>query len=136
MAIPSPAFIIDLARIRANCEILAAIRDASGCHIAHALKAFAMPQVLPILAESLDGCCASGPWEAALAHAHFGKQILTCAPAYTPADIDALLPITHHLDFNSPGQWTRFRDQVASHPRYQSGDLRCLARRECGNGGR
>ena len=125
MSHPTPAVSIDLAKIRANCEILSAVKTASGCHIAHALKAFAMPQILPILAEYLDACCASGPWEAALAHAHFGKDILTCSPAYTAADIKALLPITHHLDFNSPGQWTRYRDQVTAHPRFQSGELRC-----------
>ena len=137
MPVPSPAFIIDLARIRANCEILAGIRETSGCRVAHALKAFAMPRALPVLAEYLDGCCASGPWEASLAHAHFGKEILTCAPAYTEPDIGALLPITHHLDFNSPQQWSRFRRQVTAHPRFRSGALKCGLRvnPRCSTGG-
>jgi carboxynorspermidine decarboxylase len=122
---PSPAFIIDLEKIQANCEILAGIKAAGACRIVHALKAFALPQAFPVMREHLDGCCASGPWEAELAHQHFGGRILTCSPAYTPADVETLLPLTHHLDFNSPGQWERFAPLVRAHPRFQSGELRC-----------
>lgn len=122
---PSPAFIIDLEKLAANCALLAEVKAAASCRIVHALKAFALPQAFPVMQEHLDGCCASGPWEAQLAHQHFGKHILTCAPAYTSADLDTLLPLSSHLDFNSPGQWNRFRDQVMAHPRFQSGELRC-----------
>jgi carboxynorspermidine decarboxylase len=122
---PRPAFVIDVARIRANCAILQRLRAETGCRIVHALKAFALPQVFPLLRAYLDGCCASGPWEARLAHEHFGGEILTCAPAYQESDIEELLPITSHLDFNSPGQWIRFREAVTAHPRYRSGELRC-----------
>ena len=120
-----PTFLIDLARVRRNCEILAGIKRRSGCRIVHALKAFALPAAFPLLRQYLDGCCASGPWEARLAAEFFGGHILTCSPAYTHADLDTLLPLTHHLDFNSPGQWERFRTRVTSHPRFRSGELRC-----------
>ena len=123
--LPSPTFLVDLAQVRANCEILAEIREQAGCRIVHALKAFSLPQAFPTMRPHLDGCCASGPWEARLAHEEFGGAVLTCAPAYTEADLRELLEISTHLDFNSPGQWHAFRDQVVAHPRFQSGELRC-----------
>ncbi len=121
---PSPAYVIDLGVIRANCEVLAEIKRRSGCQIVHALKAFAVPQVFPLLREYLDGCCASGRWEAQLAHEFFGGHIVTCGPAYTEADL-GLLAISSRLDFNSVRQWEAWRDRIADHPRFRSGDLRC-----------
>ncbi|NIP96127.1 MAG: carboxynorspermidine decarboxylase, partial [Akkermansiaceae bacterium] len=72
---PSPAYLIDLATVRANCGVLADLKRQSGCRIVHALKAFALPQVFPLLREALDGCCASGLWEAELAHEFFGGDL-------------------------------------------------------------
>jgi len=105
--------------------VLADVRRRSGCRIVHALKAFAVPAVFPVLREYLDGCCASGPWEARLAAEFFGGHILTCGPAYSDEDLETLLAVTHHLDFNSVGQWERFRRRVMGHPRFRSGELRC-----------
>jgi carboxynorspermidine decarboxylase len=124
VSVPSPAYLIDLAAIRANCEILGAIKRDAGCRIVHALKAFAVPQVLPLLREFLDGFCASGSWEARLAREFADGHILVCGPAYCEADL-ALLAFVSHLDFNSLSQWQRFRDPATSHPRFASGELRC-----------
>lgn len=119
----SPAYVLDLATIRRNCEILAGVKLQSGCKIAHALKAFAVPQTFPLLRGTLDGCCASGLWEARFAHEFFGGSLLTCGPAYPDTD-DELLDLSSHLDFNSLSQWERWRERATSHPRFQSGDLK------------
>jgi len=120
---PSPAYVIDLSIVRRNCEILGRIKSESGCRIVHALKAFALPQAFPILRQYLDGCCASGLWEAQLAHQFFGPTILTCGPAYRDADQD-LFELSSHLDFNSLNHWGHWRDYALAHPRYLSGALR------------
>src|SRR3546814_18129107 len=58
--VDSPAFVVDAAKLRANCQVLADIRDAAGIRMLAALKAFSMWSVAPILGEYLDGVCASG----------------------------------------------------------------------------
>lgn len=118
------AYVIDLAKVRANLEILAEIRERTGCRIVHALKAFALPQVLPLFRKHLDGCCASGLWEAQLADEFFGGALLTCGPAYAAADA-TIFDLSTHVDFNSLSHWHHWRDRVLAHPRYQSGSLHC-----------
>ena len=123
MDLPSPAYVIDLGVVRRNCEILARIKSESGCRIVHALKAFALPQVFPLLRRYLDGCCASGLWEARLAREFFGPTVLTCGPAYRENDRD-LFELSSHLDFNSLNHWGHWREYALSHPRHLSGALR------------
>ncbi len=119
------SFVISVDALRRNAAILGEVREAAGCRIVLALKGFACWKAFPFIRDDLDGCCASGLWEARLARDHFGKQLLTYSPAYTPGEIDALLEFTDHLDFNSPGQWLRFRDRVTRHPRFRSGEIHC-----------
>lgn len=123
--IPSPCFIVDVAKLKHNLEILKNVKEQADCRIVLALKGFSLWHTFPLISEYLDGCCASGKWEATLAHRHFKKHILTYSPAYKPEEIEELLEITSHLDFNSPGQWLRYKAKVMSHPRYLSGELKC-----------
>ena len=134
--LPSPCFLVDLGKLRRNLGILDEVQQAAGCTIVLALKGFSMWSVFPLIREYLGGCCASGIWEARLAREEFGGEVLTYSPAYKDDEITALLEITDHLDFNSPGQWSRYRDQILAHPRHQSGKLRCGLRinPECSTG--
>jgi len=118
-------FIISTAALKGNATILSDVRNAANCRLILALKGFSCWKAFPHIRSLLDGCCASGLWEATLAREHFGKHIATYSPAYDDAEVDALCEFTHHLDFNSPGQWLRFRDRIAKHPRFKSGELQC-----------
>lgn len=118
-------FVISIAALKRNATMLRDVRDAAGCHLVLALKGFSCWKTFPYFRDLLDGCCASGLWEATLAQKHFGKHIVTYSPAYDGTEIDALCEFTHHLDFNSPGQWLRFRDRIMAHPRFRSGELQC-----------
>jgi carboxynorspermidine decarboxylase len=118
-------FIISIAALKRNTAILREVREAAGCHLVLALKGFSCWKAFPFIRDDLDGCCASGLWEAMLARDHFGKHIITYSPAYDEADVAALCGFTHHLDFNSLSQWFRFRDQVTAHPRFKSGEMQC-----------
>ena len=118
-------FVISIAALRRNTAILREVKEAAGCHLVLALKGFSCWKAFPFIREDLDGCCASGLWEALLARDHFGKHVVTYSPAYDEADIAALCEFTHHLDFNSLSQWFRFRELVMGHPRFKSGELQC-----------
>lgn len=118
-------FVISIAALQGNAAVLADIRRQAGCRIVLALKGFSCWRAFPFLRQHLDGCCASGLWEARLSHEEFGKHTLTYSPAYTADEIDGLLEFTHHLDFNSLSQWQRFRGRVTAHPRFRSGELHC-----------
>lgn len=118
-------FLISIAALKRNTAILREVKEAAGCHLVLALKGFSCWKAFPFIKDDLDGCCASGLWEAQLARDHFGKHVITYSPAYDEADIEALCGFTHHLDFNSLSQWFRFRDMIMAHPRFRSGELHC-----------
>ncbi len=120
-----PCFLVSLAALERNARTLRAVADAADCRVVLALKGFACWKAFPALTPHLDGCCASGLWEARLARDHFGKQLLTYSPAYSEPEVAELCGFTHHLDFNSLTQWQRFRAQVTAHPRFRAGQLRC-----------
>ena len=108
---PSPAFVIDLGRLRYNLEILDRVQRSSGAEILLALKAFAMWSLFPLIRKSLQGVCASSPWEARLGFEEFGREVHSFAAAFSSADITELLEISSHLTFNSFAQLERFRPQ-------------------------
>jgi carboxynorspermidine decarboxylase len=119
-----PEFVISLNALKRNAQILRDVADASGCQIVMALKGFSTWSTFPTLQPYLDGCCASGLWEAQLARQYFNKEILTYAPAYSDSDFQQLLEISNHLDFNSVTQWCHFREALINHPRFQAGELK------------
>ena len=119
------SFVISIEALKRNSRILRETAAEAGCKIVLALKGFSCWKAFPYIREDLDGCCASGLWEALLARDHFGKHVVTYSPAYQEEDIRQLCEFTHHLDFNSLSQWFRFRDMVMAHPRFQSGELHC-----------
>ncbi|HEX5644286.1 MAG TPA: carboxynorspermidine decarboxylase [Erythrobacter sp.] len=105
--VESPAFVVDAARLRANCQVLADIRDAAGIKVLAALKAFSMWSTAPIIGEYLDGVCTSGLWEARLAGEFYDGEIATYCAAYKPGELEEICRLSDHVIFNSPGQFER-----------------------------
>jgi len=105
--VESPAFVVDAAKIRANCQILADIRDAAGCKVFAALKAFSMHSVAHIMGEYLDGVSTSGLWEARLASEFYDGEIATYSAAFKPEELDEICRLSDHVIFNSPAQMKR-----------------------------
>lgn len=118
-------YVISLAALKRNTSLLREVKEAADCRLVLALKGFSCWRTFPAIRDDLDGCCASGLWEAMLARKHFGKHVITYSPAYDEADVAALCEFTHHLDFNSLSQWFRFRKSVMEHPRFRNGELHC-----------
>ena len=106
---PSPAYVVDLGRLRHNLDILDQVQRRSGAKILMALKAFAMWPVFPIIRETLHGVCASSPWEARLGREEFGREVHSFAAAFKESDVVELLQVSNHLVFNSFNQLERFR---------------------------
>jgi carboxynorspermidine decarboxylase len=106
---PSPAFVVDLGRLRHNLAILDDVQKRSGAKILLALKAFSMWSVFPIISKTLHGVCASSPWEARLGREEFGGEVHSFAAAFKESDIVELLQTSNHLVFNSFNQLERFR---------------------------
>ena len=106
---PSPAYVIDLGRLRHNLAILDTVQQRSGAKILMALKAFAMWSTFPLIRETLQGVCASSPWEARLGRETFGGEVHSFAAAFKEQDVRELLTISNHLVFNSFAQLERFR---------------------------
>jgi carboxyaminopropylagmatine decarboxylase len=106
---PSPAYVVDLGRLRHNLAILDQLQRRSGAKILMALKAFAMWSVFPLIRRTLQGVCASSPWEARLGREEFGGEVHSFSAAFKESDVRELLPISNHLVFNSFAQLERFR---------------------------
>ena len=106
---PSPAYVVDLGRVRHNLAILDTVQQRSGAKILLALKAFSMWNVFPLIRETLQGVCASSPWEARLGREEFGGEVHSFAAAFKESDVVELLKISNHLVFNSFNQLERFR---------------------------
>ncbi len=105
--VDSPAFVVDAAKLRANLQVLADIRDAADIKVLAALKAFSMWSVAPIVGEYLDGVCTSGLWEARLASEFYDGEIATYSAAYKPDELEEVCRLSDHVIFNSPGQLER-----------------------------
>lgn len=112
--VDSPAFVVDAAKLRANCRVLAGVRDAAAADGADikvfaALKAFSMWSAAPIIGEYLDGVSTSGLWEARLASEFYDGEIATYSAAFKPEDLEEICRLSDHVIFNSPFQHQRAR---------------------------
>ena len=109
---PSPCYLLELAKLRANLELIDRVQRETGCTIILALKGFAMWSAFPLVGEYLSGCSASSYNEARLARERFGGHVHLYAPAYTEGEFPSLLALSDRISFNSLGQWLRFAAQA------------------------
>ena len=110
--VKTPCYLVDAGLLRQNLTALAEVKARTGCRILLALKCFSMFRVFPLIAEALDGVCASSPHEARLGHEEFGKEVHTFGAAYSEADMAELCRTSDHILFNSMSQLARFRPVV------------------------
>jgi carboxynorspermidine decarboxylase len=111
----SPAYVIDVAVLERNLELLAHAQAAAGCTILLALKGFAAWATFPLVGKYLEGVAASGPDEARLGREELGKQVHTYCPAFDEASLRETLRYSDHVIFNSPSQIDRFRSIIDEH---------------------
>jgi carboxynorspermidine decarboxylase len=110
--IPSPCFVLDEARLRANCELMKHVQEEAGVKIILALKGFALFHAFPLIRDYLPGTTASSLYEARLGHEEFGGEVHACAPIYAARDMEEMLGYLSHITFNSLSQWEQYKPQV------------------------
>ncbi|MCH5207379.1 MAG: carboxynorspermidine decarboxylase [Oscillospiraceae bacterium] len=112
----TPCYVIDEKRLRENLEILKSVKERSGCKILLAQKAYSVFQTYPLIAEYLDGCTASGLYEARLGHEEmakpFGRENHVFSPAYLDEEFDEIAKICGHISFNNIRQFEKFKDKA------------------------
>ena len=113
--VDSPAFVIDLAALEGNLQLLARVQRAANCRVLLALKGFAAWSTFGLVGRYLEGVAASGPDEARLGREELGKQVHTYCPAFDEASLLETIRYSDHVTFNSPSQIKRFRALVDEH---------------------
>ncbi|HEM3662976.1 TPA: carboxynorspermidine decarboxylase [Streptococcus suis] len=102
--VPTPAYVIDEAKLVKNLEILKSVQERTGCKVLLAQKAFSMYATYPLISQYLAGTTASGLYEAKLGREEFGGEVHVFAPAFKDADLEEILEIADHIVFNSERQ--------------------------------
>lgn len=126
--VDTPCYVIDEKQLRENLGLLKYVREKAGCKILLAQKAYSAFSTYPLIAQYLDGCTASGIYEARLGYEEmakpFGKENHVFSPAYPEKDFDEILTYCDHIVFNSPRQWAKYRDKVRGSGRYIQAGIR------------
>ena len=114
-AVPSPCFVIDTQKIAENLAVLGKIQNQTDARILLALKAFSLWSVADMISDTLSGCCASGLWEAKLAHQYYGGILSSFSPAYKRSELDELCSLSDHLIANSAAQLQQMKEIASAH---------------------
>src|SRR3546814_13550589 len=77
-----------------------------------ALKAFSMWSLGKVVAEYLDGVCASGIYAARLGREEYGGEIANYCAGCKAEDLPASIKASDHDIFNNPAQIERFVPQI------------------------
>lgn len=109
--IKTPAYVVDEAKLVKNLEILKSVKEAAGCKILLAQKAFSMFSLYPVIEKYLDGTTASGLFEAKLGREEFKGEVHVFSPAYKPSEIDEIVAVSDHIVFNSVAEVMRYKDK-------------------------
>ena len=107
--IPSPAFVLDMARLRRNLELIGSVQAQAGVQVILALKGFSMWRVFPKVAEYLSGATASSLNEARLIFEEMGRKAHTYSPAYAVEEFPEIAHLSSHITFNSVSQYETHR---------------------------
>ncbi len=113
----TPAYVIDLGRLRRNLGLLDVVQQRTGARVLLALKGYAAHATFPLIRDVLSGAAASSVAEAHLARELFGKEVHVYAPAFSEQDVTELLPLADHVVFNSVAQLERFGARFRGGPR-------------------
>lgn len=108
----TPCFIVQKERLIHNLEILRSVKEQTGCKILLAQKAFSMYSLYPLIGSYVDGCTASGLYEAKLGREEMNKENHVFSPAYREDEIDEIIELCDDIVFNSFKQLGKYKDRV------------------------
>lgn len=108
----TPCFIVQKERLIHNLKILRSVKEQTGCKILLAQKAFSMYSLYPLIGSYVDGCTASGLYEAKLGREEMNKENHVFSPAYREDEIDEIIELCDDIVFNSFKQLGKYKDRV------------------------
>ena len=103
----TPAYILDEQALTKNLQIIESVKQATGCSVIMALKAFSSTCAFPTLKKVLDGCTCSSLYELQLSHDQFQKKSSIYSPAYLASDIPEINRMADSITFNSIAEMQR-----------------------------
>ncbi|MDN5567208.1 MAG: carboxynorspermidine decarboxylase [Paracoccus sp. (in: a-proteobacteria)] len=113
MTLPqTPHYLIDMAKLRANMEKVAWLREASGAKALLALKCFATWSTFDLMRDYMDGTTSSSLYELHLGHEKFGKETHAYSVAWADHEIDEAVSYADKIIFNSLSQLDRYADKA------------------------
>lgn len=115
--LPTPCYVVDIALLKKNLEILQGVSRRTGCHILLAQKAFSMFECYPLISQYLDGTTASGLYEAKLGAEEMGKENHIFSPAYRENEFEEICRVCDHIVFNSFSQLEKFHHTAEKYGR-------------------
>lgn len=122
--VPSPCYVVDEVKLRANLELIRSVKDRAGVEIILAFKAFALWKLFGIVCEYIPYSTASSLSEARLAFEEMGALAHTYSPAYTEKEFPVIAECSSHISFNSLSQFNRFYPYLQKMDRKVSCGLR------------
>ncbi len=108
----TPLYILEEEKLEKNLKLLSEVKNKSGAKILLALKGFAFSGAMDMVSHYLDGCCASGLFEAKYAKEKVSKEIHTYSPAFKDSEIDEIIKLSDHIVFNSFRQWQKYKKRA------------------------
>lgn len=111
-SIPSPAYVLEEAKLIRNLEWLKRVQDEAEIHIICALKGFSFHHVFPLVKKYLHGATASSLHEAKLVHEKMQVKSHTYCPVYLPQEFDEIQAISSHITFNSLSQYECYKEKM------------------------
>ncbi|HQV78809.1 MAG TPA: carboxynorspermidine decarboxylase [Chitinophagales bacterium] len=111
-SIPSPAYVLEEAKLIRNLEWLKRVQDEAEIHIICALKGFSFHHVFPLVKKYLHGATASSLHEAKLVHEKMQVKSHTYCPVYLPQEFDEIQAISSHITFNSLSQYECYKAKM------------------------
>jgi carboxynorspermidine decarboxylase len=120
--IPSPSYVLDETRLRANLELMQRVKTESGAHIIVAFKGFSMWSAFPMVRQYLNGATASSLYEARLCFEEMKTLAHTYAAVHFPNDFAQIMRYSSHLSFNSLNEFYRYYPPVK---RYKKHKISC-----------
>jgi len=119
--VPSPCYVIDLAKLEDNLRLLRRIGEEAETKVLLALKAFSCFAVADLIGQYLQGTAASGLWEARLGRQRFKGEVHAYVPGLKPEEVAEIESYADHLIFNSLSQWQRFAPLLSERARVATG---------------
>jgi len=112
--LPSPCFVLEEDKLRANLSVIKHVADQSGVNIILAFKGFSMWSAFSLVRTYIEGATASSLHELMLCNQEMQSKAHTYCVAYKEDEIGQILDGSSHITFNSINQFHKYAELAKS----------------------